>query len=30
MEWDSNALDPMNSEAYCWAVDVTNYTDPAA
>ena len=30
MEWHSNALDPMNAEAYCWAVDVTIYTDPAA
>ena len=27
MEWHSNALDPMISEAYCGAVDVTIYTD---
>jgi hypothetical protein len=26
MEWHSTALDPMISEAYCWAVDVTIYT----
>lgn len=30
MEWHSNALDSVISEAYCWAGDVTFYTDPAA